>query len=811
MNIRHVSECLHPLRLLCLWLVQQIFEASLCRHGAPVAFFLYPFVVAGSFAGNVAPETVDVVVYGGTASGVVSAVQAARMGRSVLLIEPGRHLGGMTSGGLGATDFKEADAVGGVCREFYQRVKAYYANTAAWKYEKASDYKSHRHDPNADVMFHFEPRVAEEILGDMLRESSVRVVFSERLDLKNGVTKSGGRIISFRCESGKEFAASMFIDATYEGDLMAESGVPYHVGRESNSVYGETMNGVQTKRVPYNGHNFFRPISPYVVPGDPRSGLLFGVHAQSPGTEGEGDRRVQAYCYRLCMTEVPENRVPFVKPADYDPNRYELLLRYLKSDSSSEYFPDHPEPREIESPALGYRPYIVIMPNRKTDMNSKGAISSNLVGGNYDYPDGDYLTREAIAKAHQSWHQGLLWFVQNDPRVPDKYRLPLQSWGLAKDEFVDTQHWPHQLYIREARRMQGSLVMTEHHCSGEKEVEDSIGLACYTMDSHVTQRYVDAEGWVRNEGNIGGRVPAPYPISYRSILPKQEHCENLIVPVCCSASHTAYGSIRMEPVFMILGQSAATAACLAIEQRSAVQLVEYQQLRKRLVADRQRLTWPISRQEEESAKSSGKPSTGEGPLTPIVDVPGLPRVLIIGDSVSMGYTIPTRVLLSGRANVHRVPANAGGTSLGLSKLDAWLQPGKWDVIHFNFGLHDAKLPPEGIRHSPPAIYESNLRELVKRLKSTNAHLIWASTTPVPNGGNLAPNRRFGSIDQYNEIAERVMKENGVVINGLHQSVQNRITEFQKPNDVHFTEEGSQFLAKHVADAIESALRQRQSK
>jgi hypothetical protein len=200
----------------------------------------------------------------------------------------------MTSGGLGATDFKEADAVGGVCREFYQRVKAYYANTAAWKYEKASDYKSHRHDPNADVMFHFEPRVAEEILGDMLRESSVRVVFSERLDLKNGVTKSGGRIISFRCESGKEFAASMFIDATYEGDLMAESGVPYHVGRESNSVYGETMNGVQTKRVPYNGHNFFRPISPYVVPGDPRSGLLFGVHAQSPGTEGEGDRRVQA-------------------------------------------------------------------------------------------------------------------------------------------------------------------------------------------------------------------------------------------------------------------------------------------------------------------------------------------------------------------------------------------------------------------------------------------------------------------------------------------------------------------------------------
>lgn len=751
------------------------------------------------------PERADVVVYGGTAGGVVSAVQTARMGKTVVLVEPSRHIGGMTSGGLGATDFKVAEAVGGISREFYQRVKAYYSKPSAWKYEQATEYISHRHDPTADVMFHFEPHVAEKILVDMLNEAGVRVVLGERLKLEQGVTKSGRRIEAFQCESGKRFSASMFIDATYEGDLMAKSGIPYHVGREANSVYGETMNGVQTQRVPYNGHSFFRPISPYVIPGDANSGLLFGIHAQPPGAEGSGDQRVQAYCFRLCLTEVPDNRVPFAKPADYDSARYELLLRYLTSDASNDVFIDHPEPREIESPALGYRPYIVIMPNRKTDMNSKGAISSNLVGGNYEYPDGNYSTREAIWKAHKSWHQGLLWFVQNDPRVPEKYRVPLQTWGLAKDEFVDNDHWPHQLYVREARRMIGNFVMTEHHCSGSRVVDDSVGLGCYAMDSHVTQRYVDSAGWVRNEGNIGGRVPAPYPISYRALIPKPEHCENLLVPVCCSASHVAYGSIRMEPVYMILGQSAATAACLAINQNSSVQAVEYQQLQDRLLADQQRLVWPLPTQMTTPVSDKTKSNRTENSLTPIVDVPGLPRVLIIGDSVSMGYTIPTRKLLKGRANVHRVPANAGGTSLGLNKLDTWLGSSKWDVIHFNFGLHDAKLPPEGVRHSPPDVYETNLRQMVARLQSTGAQLIWANTTPVPNGGNLAPNRRFGSIDQYNEIAKRVMQENDITVNDLPSAVNDRLGELRKPNDVHFTDEGSQVLAKAVAVAIESAL------
>jgi lysophospholipase L1-like esterase len=538
------------------------------------------------------PEKCDVVVYGGTAGGVIAAVQAARLGKRVVLIEPGRHLGGMTSGGLGATDFKNPEAVGGMSREFYRQIKQYYTRPTAWKHERPEDYKSVRHDPNSDAMWHFEPHVAERILGSLASAAGVRIVYGQRLDLAGGVKKVGPRIVSIRMESGHEFAGQVFIDATYEGDLLATAGVRYHVGREANSVYGESLAGVQTKRVPYNGHNFFRPVSPYVVPGDPKSGLLFGVQAEPPGVEGSADRRVQAYCFRICVTEVPENRVPFAKPEGYDSSRYELLLRYLLSDGTDKLFADHPEPRPVESPALGYNPYIVIMPNRKTDSNSKGAISSNLVGGAYDYPDGDYATRESIVREHKQWHQGLLWFLQNDPRVPERYQQPLQSWGLAKDEFTDNGHWPHQLYVREARRMVGEYVMTEHDCDGTRQVDDSVGLGCYTMDSHVTQRYVDRHGWVRNEGNLGGKVPQPYGISYRALTPKRDECENLLVPVCCSASHVAYGSIRMEPVYMILGQAAGTAAALAIDSGSAVQSVNYDQLRSRLVQDEQRLTWP---------------------------------------------------------------------------------------------------------------------------------------------------------------------------------------------------------------------------
>lgn len=535
-------------------------------------------------------QNYDIAVYGGTSAGVVAAVQAARMGCSVVLIAPGRHLGGMTSGGLGATDYGRQNSIGGAAREFYQRVKKYYSDAAAWNRQPASDFRSHGHDPSSDVMWFFEPHVAEQIFRDVLRESGATVVFDERLNRKHGVQKQESRIKRIQMESGRAFSAEVFIDATYEGDLMAAVGADYHVGRESNSVYGETLNGVQTRRVPYNGHNFFRPVDPYVIPGDRTRGLLYGVQSEPPGAEGEGDRRVQAYCFRLCMTDVADNQMPFPKPRDYDPARYELLLRYLLLDGTEYLFADHPRPLSIENPVLGYDPYQVIMPNRKTDSNTKGAISFNFLGANHDYPDADYVTRARIIDEHKSWQQGLIWFVQNDARVPSQFREPVQKWGLAKDEFVDSEHWPHQLYIREARRMVGEYVMTELDCLGQRACGDSIGLGSYTMDSHVTQRYVDGNGFARNEGNIGGILPRPYPISYRALLPQREQCGNLIVPVCCSASHVAYGSIRMEPVFMILGHSAATAASIAVTDDVSMHQIEYGRLKAELLRQGQRLT-----------------------------------------------------------------------------------------------------------------------------------------------------------------------------------------------------------------------------
>jgi len=549
-----------------------------------IGFFWLLVVFVASAARS---EQADIVVYGGTAGGVSAAVQAARMQRSVILIEPGRHLGGLASSGLGATDIGKEHAIGGIAREYYRRIKAHYAQPQSWTWQKATDYKSHRHDRNADIMWYAEPHVAEKIFDALVREAGVTVIRGERLDLQRGVLKEGTRIRQISMESGRTFTAAVFIDASYEGDVMAKAGVSYHVGREANSVYGENLNGVQTKRVPYNGHNFYRPVDPYKIPGDPSSGLIYGIQAEPPSEEGSGDHRVQSYCFRGCFTNVPENRVPFPKPPGYDPAHYELVLRYLRTEGTDLRFADHPKPRPIEHPGLGYNPFTVIMPNLKTDSNTKGAVSFNFVGGSYAYPDADYATRELIIAAHRTWQQGLLWFLQNDPRVPAAYREPMQTWGLPKDEFTDNGHWPHQLYVREARRMIGEFVLTEHECAGRRTVSDGIGLGSYGMDSHVVQRYVDQAGHVRNEGNIGGPVPKPYPISYRSLTPKRSECENLLVPVCISATHVAYGSIRMEPVYMIMGQAAGTAAVHAIEAKTTVQGVDAAKLRRRLQQDGQ--------------------------------------------------------------------------------------------------------------------------------------------------------------------------------------------------------------------------------
>lgn len=526
-------------------------------------------VAVGLASTSAAAITHDIVVYGGTSGGVAAAVQAARMGKAVILIEPSRFLGGLTTGGLGATDIGNKRAIGGVSREFYQRVKRHYAEPGAWTQQTRESYFSvrpHGQAAEEDAMWTFEPHVATAIINGMVTEAKVSVVLGERLDLAAGVVKEGTRISRIVMESGRQFSGKMFIDATYEGDLMAKAGVSYHVGREPNAKYGETINGLQLAGAAK--HQFVRNVDPYVVPGDPASGRLAGVNPTPTEPDGSGDHRIQAYNFRMCNTSDPRNRVPFPKPADYDERRYELLLRNFEAGDNR-----HP-----------WNP--VVMPNLKTDTNNNFAVSTDHIGMNYAYPDGDYATRDRIRHEHEIYQKGLMWTLANHPRVPENTRRAYAKWGLARDEFTENGNWPRQLYVREARRMVSGYVMCEKNCKRAEVVPDSVGMGAYNMDSHHTQRVVSKEGFVRNEGDIQIGTK-PYPISYRSIRPEATECSNLLVPVCLAASHIAYGSIRMEPVFMVMGQSAATAAALAIETNTSVQGLDYGLLRDRLRKDGQ--------------------------------------------------------------------------------------------------------------------------------------------------------------------------------------------------------------------------------
>lgn len=521
-------------------------------------------------------ESYDVVVVGGTSGGIAAAIQVRRMGKSVVLLEAGSHLGGLTSGGLGATDIGNKRAIGGVSREFYQRVRQFYQQPDAWKFERQEAYRSGRSSELAkeDAMWTFEPHVAEKIFRVMLEEAKVTLRMNQPLDRKSRPERQreqGKNLVAIRTRSGRVFRGKQFIDATYEGDLMAIANVSYHVGREANAQYGETLNGVQTKNAVK--HQLMPGVDPYVKPGDPASGLLPGVHADGPGEEGAGDRRVQAYCFRMCLTDVAENRLPFEKPAGYDERRYELLLRNFEAGETK----------------VPWSPFM--MPNRKTDTNNNFGFSTDNLNMNYSWAEGDDAVRQSIYDEHLSYQRGLMWTLANHPRVPQAIRDEVSRWGNCKDEFAEHGGWSHQLYVREARRMVADVVMTQHHCQGKAVVDDSVGLAAYGMDSHNVQRYVDASGHARNEGDVQVHGFVPYPISLRAIVPKANECGNLIVPVCLSASHIAYGSIRMEPVFMVLGQSAATVACHAMDESVAVQKVDYAKLAKRLKADGQVLAW----------------------------------------------------------------------------------------------------------------------------------------------------------------------------------------------------------------------------
>ncbi|HJZ58687.1 MAG TPA: FAD-dependent oxidoreductase [Gemmataceae bacterium] len=508
----------------------------------------------------------DLVVYGGTSAGVAASIQAARMGKTVVLIESSQHVGGLTTGGLGWTDSGNKAVIGGISREFYQRVKKHYDDPKSWTHEKPESYPFYR--PKEDAMWAFEPRVAEQLLRAMLDEHKVPVVYGERLDRAKGVKLDGKRIMSITTESGKTFAGKVFIDATYEGDLMAAAGVSYTVGREPNTKYGETLNGVARK---WNQHlhRFTVKVDPFVKPGDPKSGLVFGIEPGPLPADGEGDHRLQAYCFRMCMSNVAANRVPFPKPADYDEAKYELLFRNFEAG-------DLRLPLKIDR-----------MPNGKTDTNNNCAVSTDFIGQNYTYPEASYAEREKIIKEHESYQKGLMWSLANHPRVPQKIRDQMKPWGLAADEFTYNENWPHQIYVREARRLVSDYVITENDCRRKRDTPKSVGMGSYNMDSHNCMRWVTPDGTVQNEGDVQVSPGGPYRISYLSIVPKVGECPNLLVPVCLSSSHIAYGSIRMEPVFFVLGQSAATAGVFALDDRVDVQAVDYEKLKKQLLADKQ--------------------------------------------------------------------------------------------------------------------------------------------------------------------------------------------------------------------------------
>ncbi len=542
---------------------------------------------------SVKQKEYDIVIYGGTSAGIAAAIQSSRMGKSVILIESTSRIGGLTTGGLGATDIGNKQAIGGISREFYQNIKRYYEKPENWKWQKQEEYQQTRNRDGEDAMWTFEPSAALNVYKEMLAPEKIDVVYNQRLNRENGVKKLGEKIVEIEMESGEKYRGKMFIDATYEGDLMESAGVSNTWGRESNSEYGETLNGVQANKVNMTlkrtisrnsiHHNFIDGVDPYIVKGNPSSGLLPFIKEGGPGIDGSGDKGIQAYCFRMTLTDHPDNRIPFKKPENYKDLEYELLFRnYEAAEGPIEEMYSYGDPLV---------PWInSAMPNRKTDTNNQKGFSTDFIGQNFEYPEASYEEREKIAERHRTYQQGLMWTLAYHPRIPKKVRDVVSQWGTCKDEYEREDGWQQQLYIREARRMISDYVMIQLNCEGLNIAEDPVSLAAYGMDSHQVQRYVDANGYVQNEGNVEAHGFSPYPISYKSIIPKKGECSNLVVPVCVSSTHIAFGSIRMEPVFMILGQSAATAASLAIDNNVDLHTLEYSILKERLLKDKQILS-----------------------------------------------------------------------------------------------------------------------------------------------------------------------------------------------------------------------------
>ncbi|BCM92028.1 hypothetical protein IAD21_03907 [Abditibacteriota bacterium] len=789
----------------------------------------------------------DVCIYGGSSAGVATALQVSRNGKMAIIIEPGNHLGGLSASGLGETDIGNKAAIGGIAREFYGRLGKKYGVAEEWT---------------------FEPHVAEGVFKEMAAEAKSPVLYRQFL---KSVQKQGGRITSITLESGITVSAKMFVDTTYEGDLMAKAGVKYTVGRESNATYNEKLNGVQVHQL----HQFDLAVDPYVIEGNPTSGLLTGISPEVPGPVGTGDHKIQAYNFRLCLTNDPANRIPFAKPAGYDPQRYVLLGRYLKAgwpasevfrkfdpirnsfnanetenettpslqvsdvkDARSlvgklkraggpftlylkQQFPSElqtklnaydenqtPAPelvqavvdglnRQIAGP-LFYTPalfakvqmsaatrqqvtqnltgealrrlnvrllqeaYPVELGSQiyqKVDKNNHGAFSTDFIGENFDYPEADYATRERIFQAHVTYQKGLMWFMGNDPSVPETIRARWSQWGLPRDEFPETGGWPHQLYAREARRMLGGYVMTEKNCRAQEVVNDPVGLAAYTMDSHNVQRFV-RDGRVWNEGDVQEKGVLPYPISYRSITPKKAECENLLVPVCLSASHIAYGSIRMEPVFMILGQSAADAATLAIDRGVALQDLPYSELKAKLDAHKQVLQW-------------GKPAVAEAPIANIdaaikaffdrLKNGQKQTVVVYGTSLTRNGAWTTAVQnwldkqYPGQITFFNSGLSGQNSDEGVAQMQDQLLAHKPDLVFIEFAINDAHKKFE----MPVERGASNLDQIVRAVRAQNpnsAIVLQVMDVPwdAPNGNRSFSDRPQlqGFNDNYRTYARQ---------------------------------------------------------
>lgn len=493
-----------------------------------------------SLSASAATSNYDVVVYGATAGGVATAVSAAREGLRVALIEPRRHIGGMASGGLQRTDVGRREVIGGLALEFYFRAGKHYESIRFLN----------------EIAWFMEAFVAERIFNEMLQEAGVTVIRNHFLKEKTGVKKLNGKITSIETVNGDIFTAKIFADATYEGDLMAQAGVSYTWGRESSKQYNEPLAGV---RVDTPKHQF----TVKLTGKDSAGTLLPEIQPEPLGKEGDGDKKVQAYNFRLVLSSDRANQVPFPKPRNYDSNRFELFAQLLTALERKAGRPLH------------YREFFNtnVIPNNKADFNNHGAFSTDYLGKSWDYPEASYVRRNEIWQDHIDYTQGLFYFLAHDPRVPASLQTDINGWGLSRDEFQDTNHWPHQLYVREARRMIGEYVMTQKDIQTARTKPDAIGMGSYNSDSHNVQRVIGPDGFVFNEGDM--QVPVqPYQIPYRMITPKRNEVTNLLVPVCFSASHVAYSTLRMEPQYMIIGQASGVAAKMAIDKSLAVQDVD---------------------------------------------------------------------------------------------------------------------------------------------------------------------------------------------------------------------------------------------